>query len=57
MTYEEYHKALEDLVVQYPVAMATLIQVNGPLPDGESDEQRAAIVALLREVLEGAAVG
>lgn len=57
MTPEEYRKALEDLVVRWPVGMATLIQISGPLPDGDSDEHRAVIYRLVRGALEDSTVG
>lgn len=52
MNPEAYHKALEDLVVQHPVAMSTIVQLGGPLPDGEDDEHRAQIYDLVRGAVE-----
>ena len=57
MKPEEYHKALEDLVVQHPVAMSTIVQLGGPLPDGEDDEHRAQIYDLVRGAVEELSVG
>jgi hypothetical protein len=57
MTPEEYHKALEDLVVQHPVAMSTIVQLGGPLPDGEDDEHRTLIYNLVKGAVEELSVG
>lgn len=57
MNPEEYHKALEELVVRWPVAMSTLIQVGGPLPDGETDGHRALIYRIVKDTLEGMSIG
>ena len=53
MNPNEYHKALEELVAQHPVAMSAVIQAVGFLPDGEDDHHRLMIHDTVKQLVEG----
>ena len=51
MDVDQFHEELENLVAEFPEAMSFLVQVFGPVPDYDTDEDRGRAIATIHGIL------